>query len=76
MFKTKDGQLIDFECDSPIKSGKNVKEKQFLFDEAPGSEESEDTDSDFEIKDEVEPQRDEAFFPVTVSEILKHEPHS
>jgi hypothetical protein len=45
-FKNKDGQLIDFEnCSSPIRSKKHAKEKQFLFEEAPDSDE--DSDSDF-----------------------------
>lgn len=57
-FKNKDGQLIDFEnCSSPIRSRKHTQEKQFLFEEAPDSDE--DSDSDFHIQDEVEPQKDE-----------------
>jgi hypothetical protein len=56
-FKTKDGQLIDFEnCSSPIKSKTHGQDKQFLFDEAPGSDE--ESDSDFSIQEEVEPLKD------------------
>jgi hypothetical protein len=65
-FRNKDGQLIDFQsCSSPIRSKKHAQEKQFLFDEAPGSDE--DSDSEFSIQDEVEPQEGVA----TVSQILK-----
>ena len=67
-FRNKDGQLIDFQsCSSPIKSKKHAQEKKFLFEEAPGSDE--DSDSEFSIQDEVEPQEGVA----TVSQILKDE---
>ena len=65
-FRNKDDKLIDFQsCSSPIKSKKHAQEKQFLFEEAPGSDE--DSDSEFSIQDEVEPQEGVA----TVSQILK-----